>query len=55
MNNNYLEQFDKTNLQVLNSATKKRNKNTNKSYNNGTNFEEMNNYVNNMNYSTNIG
>jgi hypothetical protein len=58
MNNNYLDQFEKTNLQVLNSATKKRNKNTTKSYNNNVNnFDnsEINNYVNNLNYSTNLG
>ena len=57
MNNNYLDQLEKTNLQVLNSGTKKRNKNTTKSYNNNMNFDtsEVNNYVNNMNYSANIG
>lgn len=55
MQNNYFDQLDKTNIQAINSAAKKRNKNTNKSYNNNVVFDDMNNYSSNLNYSANIG
>jgi hypothetical protein len=58
MHNNYLDQFEKTNFQVLsstNSAAKKRNKNTTKSYNQNGQLFDNNNDTSYMNYSANMG
>ena len=45
-------------MQQIANTTKKRNKNTNKSYNKHDHYEnavDMSSYINNLNYSTNFG